>query len=259
MCAYSCKYKLPSKDDYGMPSANTFFDSTTQGHKPNVSPNNNYLVGKFYGYTDSYPITDNEGGEITVNGKPVEVPPIKWVFSIQENNTILLEQENLETGLKVTYTGTFKSNTDGKGETEFDCTFRENSSSKYPAQPEYRLAIEIGTRTGICHEIYNNGQPDFVISDKQESIEDFARCIKLDKQITILEAREMVEKRVCRFGSVLGQRSISSNGLKSYLFLCEMASDNGYCMFQISMSGKVIKSECGRSEIINLYKKYKLE
>jgi len=119
------------------------------------------LRGIYHGLQPSYYLKNQYGDDMEVNGNKVPVPSIDFKFILKENNTVNLQQINLEDGSRVYYDGTFavdKSN----GLTKIVCNLNNGKSS----HPTYNIIIDNSAMSIKCTG-YNEPEFDLEKNDSE--------------------------------------------------------------------------------------------
>jgi hypothetical protein len=129
------------------------FDNT---QKENKIIELNDLLGNYTGNLSEYYLRNKFGEDMIINNEKIIVPPIEYLFKIEENGIVSLEQKNLNNNEKYFYEGKY-SITSEKDSIIFSCQMSDRGNSK----PSYKLIVSKNTKKGECK---SNNEPSFFIS-----------------------------------------------------------------------------------------------
>ena len=117
------------------------------------------LIGDYHGVQPGYFMKNKYGDEMVINGNKISVPSIDYKFLIKEDNTVSLQQINLEDNSRVYYEGTIKILSENANEVKIECALSDGHSSK----PTYTLTINKTNKKARCT---GSNEPEFQLEKK---------------------------------------------------------------------------------------------
>ena len=117
------------------------------------------LLGNYHGVQPGYFMKNKYGDDMVINGNKISVPSIDFKFLIKEDNTVSLQQINLEDNSRVYYEGTIKILSDNANEVKIECTLSDGHTSK----PTYTLTINKTNKKANCA---GSSEPEFQLEKK---------------------------------------------------------------------------------------------
>jgi hypothetical protein len=112
------------------------------------------LLGNYHGVQPGYFMKNKFGDDMVINGNKISVPSIDYKFLIKEDNTVSLQQINLEDKSRVYYEGTFKIISDNTTAVKIECALSDGKTSK----PTYTLTINKSDKKTNCT---GSNEPEF--------------------------------------------------------------------------------------------------
>lgn len=117
------------------------------------------LLGNYHGVQPGYFMKNKYGDDMVINGNKISVPSIDFKFLIKEDNTVSLQQTNLEDNSRDYYEGTVKILSDNASEVKVECALSDGHSSK----PTYTLTINKTNKKANCA---GTNEPEFQLEKK---------------------------------------------------------------------------------------------
>ena len=117
------------------------------------------LLGNYHGVQPVYFMKNKYGDDMVINGNKISVPSIDFKFLIKEDNTVSLQQINLEDNSRVYYEGTIKILSDNANEVKIECALSDGHTSK----PTYTLTINKTNKKANCA---GSSEPEFQLEKK---------------------------------------------------------------------------------------------
>ena len=117
------------------------------------------LLGNYHGVQPGYFMKNKYGDDMVINGNKISVPSIDFKFLIKEDNTVSLQQINLEDNSRVYYEGTIKILSDNASEVKIECALSDGNTSK----PTYTLTINKTNKKANCA---GSSEPEFQLEKK---------------------------------------------------------------------------------------------
>jgi hypothetical protein len=113
------------------------------------------LIGIYHGIQPSYFMKNKKGEDMVINGNKVSVPSIDFTFTLKEDNSVSLQQINLENNSKMNYEGTTNILLNDNNSLKIECSLSDGQSN-----PTYTLTIKKSDKSGICN---GEKEPEFKI------------------------------------------------------------------------------------------------
>ena len=107
--------------------------------------------GTYLGDQDGYFLTKASGEPMVINGKKIPVPGSTYTIAIKELGIEVIQQAKDESTGPVLYIGNCLVDVQSETMAQLSCTCKEQSSSKYPAKPEFSLAINLIDQTMVVN------------------------------------------------------------------------------------------------------------
>lgn len=107
--------------------------------------------GTYLGDQDGYFLTKASGEPMVINGKKIPVPGSTYTIAIKELGIEVIQQAKDESTGPVLYIGNCLVDVQSETMAQLSCTCKEQSSSKYPAEPEFSLAINLIDQTMVVN------------------------------------------------------------------------------------------------------------
>ena len=107
--------------------------------------------GTYLGDQDGYFLTKASGEPMVINGKKIPVPGSAYTIAIKELGIEVIQQAKDESTGPVLYIGNCLVDVESETMAQLSCTCKEQSSSKYPAEPEFSLAINLIDQTMVVN------------------------------------------------------------------------------------------------------------
>ena len=107
--------------------------------------------GTYLGDQDGYFLTKASGEPMVINGKKIPVPGSAYTIAIKELGIEVIQQAKDESTGPVLYIGNCLVDVQSETMAQLSCTCKEQSSSKYPAKPEFSLAINLIDQTMVVN------------------------------------------------------------------------------------------------------------
>lgn len=117
------------------------------------------LLGNYHGVQPGYFMKNKYGDDMVINGNKISVPSADYKFLIKEDNTVSLQQINLEDNSRVYYEGTIKILSDNASEVKIECALSDGNTSK----PTYTLTINKTNKKANCA---GSSEPEFQLEKK---------------------------------------------------------------------------------------------
>jgi hypothetical protein len=139
-------------------------NNPASGQKEETSPQkvaglSSELLGNYHGVQPGYFMKNKYGDDMVINGNKISVPSIDYKFLIKEDNTVSLQQINLEDNSRVYYEGTIKILSENANEVKIECALSDGHSSK----PTYTLTINKTNNKARCT---GSNEPEFQLEKK---------------------------------------------------------------------------------------------
>ncbi len=107
--------------------------------------------GIYLGDQGGYFLTKASGEPMVINGKKIPVPGSAYTIAIKELGIEVIQQAKDESTGPVLYIGNCLVDVQSETMAQLSCTCKEQSSSKYPAKPEFSLAINLIDQTMVVN------------------------------------------------------------------------------------------------------------
>ena len=107
--------------------------------------------GIYAGDQGGYFLTKASGEPMVINGKKIPVPGSAYTIAIKELGIEVIQQAKDESTGPVLYIGNCLVDVQSETMAQLSCTCKEQSSSKYPAKPEFSLAINLIDQTMVVN------------------------------------------------------------------------------------------------------------
>ena len=139
-------------------------NNAASGQKEETSPQkvaglSSELLGNYHGVQPGYFMKNKYGDDMVINGNKISVPSADYKFLIKEDNTVSLQQINLEDNSRVYYEGTIKILSDNASEVKIECALSDGHTSK----PTYTLTINKTNKKANC---VGSSEPEFQLEKK---------------------------------------------------------------------------------------------
>jgi hypothetical protein len=139
-------------------------NNPASGQKEETSPQkvaglSSELLGNYHGVQPGYFMKNKYGDDMVINGNKISVPSADYKFLIKEDNTVSLQQINLEDNSRVYYEGTIKILSDNASEVKIECALSDGHTSK----PTYTLTINKTNKKANC---VGSSEPEFQLEKK---------------------------------------------------------------------------------------------
>jgi hypothetical protein len=154
----ACENNATGKNEYSITDDSNLSTSIQKVESPHNTGKTlpSEFIGNYHGVQPAYFMKNQYGDEMVINGNKVPVPSIDYKFLIKENNTISLQQTNLEDNSRVYYDGTYTIIFDDDQIFKIECSLSDGQSSN----PTYFLSINKNDKKGICS---GSNEPEFYI------------------------------------------------------------------------------------------------
>ena len=107
--------------------------------------------GIYLGDQGGYFLTKASGEPMVINGKKIPVPGSAYTIAIKELGIEVIQLVKDESMGPVLYIGNCLVDSQSETVAQLSCTCKEQSSSKYPAEPEFSLAINLIDQTMVVN------------------------------------------------------------------------------------------------------------
>jgi hypothetical protein len=107
--------------------------------------------GTYLGDQDGYFLTKASGEPMVINGKKIPVPGSAYTISIKALGIEVIQLAKDESTGPVLYIGNCLVDVQSETKAQLSCTCKEQSSSKYPSEPEFSLAINLIDQTMVVN------------------------------------------------------------------------------------------------------------
>ncbi|MDA1382459.1 MAG: hypothetical protein O3A22_01010 [Bacteroidetes bacterium] len=107
--------------------------------------------GIYLGDQGGYFLTKASGEPMVINGKKIPVPGSAYTIAIKELGIEVIQLAKDESTGPVLYIGNCLVDVQSETMAQLRCTCKEQSSSKYPAEPEFSLAINLIDQTMVVN------------------------------------------------------------------------------------------------------------
>jgi|TARA_B110000093_G_scaffold74343_1_gene80809 hypothetical protein len=114
--------------------------------------------GIYLGDQSGYFLTKASGEPMVINGKKIPVPGSAYTIAIKELGIEVIQLAKDESMGPVLYIGNCLVDLQSETMAQLSCTCKEQSSSKYPAEPEFSLAINLTNQSMVVN---GNFGPEF--------------------------------------------------------------------------------------------------
>tara|TARA_B100000768_G_C11251783_1_gene364419 strand:+ start:909 stop:1508 length:600 start_codon:yes stop_codon:yes gene_type:complete len=114
--------------------------------------------GVYFGDQSDYFLTKPSGEPMVINGKKIPVPGSAYTIAMKGLDIEVVQIAKDESMAPVSYVGNCLVGAQSETMAQLSCTCKEQSDSKYPAEPELSLAINLVNQTMV---VSGNLGPEF--------------------------------------------------------------------------------------------------
>jgi hypothetical protein len=104
------------------------------------------FLGNYHGIQPGYFMKNQYGEDMVINGNKVSVPSIDYKFLLKEDNSVSLQQINLDDNSRDYYEGTYKIISEENNSMIVECSLSDGQTSN----PVYVLTIDKIDKKGLC-------------------------------------------------------------------------------------------------------------